>query len=106
MNHIYCRKCKKKQQVVGFQKDDPILSCGHVKRSSNLDDRINECMKIFQNIFDTLPSLGDEQISYCPICDMTVSIMTDENGTPRCCGDMMTNPGCGCPVHPHLTSSI
>jgi len=37
----YCRECRKMKKVVGFEKDDPLLSCGHVKHRRKSDDWIH-----------------------------------------------------------------
>lgn len=107
LNLRYCRKCKTVEKVVGFERDDPILSCGHVKRRTLGDSRVDKCRQeirqilsdepapvkqaFFEALFDTITS---KRVGYCPICDSIVSIIT-ENGIRKCGGNLYDNAGCG-----------
>lgn len=105
----YCRVCKKLAEIVRWDKDDPVLSCGHVKRRSAADDRVAECARDIQSTIpkgirdDFLRVVVEEwvreqeegRIAFCPICEQTVST-TERNGKQVCGGDLLQNPGCGC----------
>ena len=39
----YCRICREFVEVTGFERDDPVLACGHVKRRRKSDDKISQC---------------------------------------------------------------
>jgi len=45
-----CAICKNEKKVIGFQKDDPILECGHLLTVQ--DQRLNELDEISQVIFE------------------------------------------------------
>lgn len=40
-NYRFCNICKKLEKIVEFQRDNPVLDCGHVKHPTNLE--IDEC---------------------------------------------------------------
>jgi hypothetical protein len=93
---IYCSKCDKHQEVTGFQKDNPILKCGHIKtpayesnpKIETIVSDINAELAVREVLFT---------IGYCKKCG-TVTYYVDRNGTPICAGDLTKNPGCGMPV--------
>ena len=71
---IYCTKCKEIKKVIGYKKDDPILSCNHIKEVTKTST------------------------TYCPICDMIVRTFKARDGSQRCGGNLIDNPGCGCSI--------
>jgi hypothetical protein len=109
---IYCETCKKLKHVVEFQKDNPMLSCGHLKEfKSSIGDDIQSFMiqeaiqsnkplvsVIRQCIEDVLQVLEECEekptVGRCKTCGI-VSIYYDKNNVARCGGDMVKNPGCG-----------
>jgi hypothetical protein len=119
---IYCRSCKKFVTVVGFHRDDPKLSCGHVKQRTAADDEVMRCTIDLEKILleesklrgipveqvkeDILNSLinGTEipnnNIAYCDICSTVVSVINDIHNVRRCGGNLVDNPGCGCIIMP------
>jgi hypothetical protein len=105
LNLIYCPICQAPRRVIGFERDNPRLSCGHVKRPLSLaiERRIAGCAHAAQKIVDMSVSElhlfkleRDDKVGYCPICNMIISIVLDKRGHKRCGGNLMDNPGCGC----------
>jgi len=111
---IYCERCKKIKKVVDFNKDDPILSCGHQKTCENRTDSIESYMiqeairdgeslltikrKCFEGVLKILEDCEEKPtVGECKTCG-TVTVHYDPDGIPRCGGDMILNPGCGMPV--------
>lgn len=41
----FCRKHMRFEEIIGYNKDNPILSCGTEKVRTLTDDRIDECRK-------------------------------------------------------------
>jgi hypothetical protein len=113
---IYCEKCKKLKHVVEFQKDNPILSCGHGKKSENSIANDIESFLIQEAIQNNKPLISvtkqyieevlqvleecEEKptVAYCKTCG-AVTIYYDKNNIARCGGDMVSNPGCGMPIN-------
>lgn len=96
MNKIFCIICKQDKEIVEFERDDPKLSCGHVKSISSEDEeQLNtpkEQVKNLMNLFEPTSTAG-----HCDICGV-VTIIKDSNGVLRCGGNLHTNPGCGMPL--------
>lgn len=120
---IYCRECKKFVTVVGYHRDDPKLSCGHVKQRTDDDDKVERCSidieksineeaklrgispeQVREGILDSLinepPNNADLSIGICDICNTIVSVVEDVHGARRCGGNLVDNPGCGCLIFP------
>lgn len=122
MNEIYCQTCREKRGVVGFVRDDPQLSCGHVKQAKRdaLDETRATVEGIFereanrrgidkeqvrveyvQNLLDLFSMEETEStVGNCEICG-TVTVIVGEDGIDRCGGNFLDNPGCGMPVERH-----
>lgn len=105
-NTSYCRKCKKIVEVLGFERDDPVLSCGHTKRREKESQKLDALRQNFvpseELLFALLGAylaIRKDQISYCPVCDDVVSVI-ENNGTRFCGGNLIDNPGCGCTIKP------
>jgi len=77
---IWCPRCGVDKIVIGFSRDDPILSCGHVK--------LLDC----------------SNVAYCFICDKMVSIFVDGDGVCRCAGNLFDAAGCGCELEQVMRS--
>jgi len=45
---IWCPECNEPRDVSGWKRDDPILNCGHIKRSTPVNDALNEAWIGFQ----------------------------------------------------------
>ena len=91
-----CLKCNTEEPVVGFDRDDPILGCGHVKK---LTTKVDLCSELVQGIFGKMPlslvsTRRKVQTAYCPNCKKEVLVVKDK-GQSRCAGDMIVNSGCG-----------
>jgi len=39
----FCRKHQRFEEIIGYNKDNPILSCGTEKERTSVDDRIDQC---------------------------------------------------------------
>jgi hypothetical protein len=113
---IYCRKCADHKDIIGFDRDDPVLSCGHVKRRQDTRQAKQEIEKIFQleaqrrnvtphqvrdeylrsflHVFD---NDVDTTVGCCKFCGV-VTVMKDSHGTHRCGGNLDNSPGCGMPL--------
>lgn len=110
----YCKECRTVAEVVGFQRDDPVLSCGHVKRlpsdesekclddiRKEMEDQPDEVkIALYKIALESLMENSTTDISYCPICEEMVSVIRDEEGRRRCGGNYENNPGCGCLLKP------
>jgi hypothetical protein len=77
---MHCNECNINHEVIGFERDDPILACGHIKRVT---------LQLNQN----------SMIDFCPICVKMVTVFTDKKGLRRCGGNLIDNPGCGCDIN-------
>lgn len=40
----YCQECDEIKEVTGFNRDDPVLECGHIIKPYNMYESINEYM--------------------------------------------------------------
>lgn len=81
---VFCPCCKNDQAVVNWDRDDPVLECGHIKRV----DRVEQSLKsIFRLCFD-------DQTAFCPDCKAYVTVI-HSRGKARCGGNLLDNPGCG-----------
>ncbi len=118
---IYCRICRDHRKIDGFHRDDPILSCGHIKCRSSKDDKAQEVRYEIEEMFreeaDTrgvaveeirtefvqglLDIFGSQKIANtvgnCKTCG-TVTVNVGTDGTRRCGGNLIDNPGCGMPI--------
>lgn len=116
----YCRTCRSIVRVVRWDRDNPVLSCGHVKHRSVLDDRLSECaidirraaeneaqvtgmsaldiQTLFLKAALAVQSrrFSTEAVTFCPICEQEVSIVETKDGEKICGGNYLNNPGCGC----------
>jgi hypothetical protein len=121
MGQIFCRKCGEYRSVQGYERDDPILSCGHVKHRTDIDDGVHKARREIETMFEeeaedrgaSIKEIRDEYIrglldlfeheadpstvGHCEICG-TVTIVEDEEGVLRCGGNLHDNPGCGMPL--------
>lgn len=107
--------------MVGYHRDDPELSCGHIKRRTDGDDKVEKCnidieralaeeaklrgVSVEQAKEDLLNSLINETIhhetiDFCDICGTAVTVIIDIHGVRRCGGNLVDNPGCGCLLMP------
>jgi hypothetical protein len=50
---VFCRTHRKLEEVVGWDKDDPILSCGEIKRRTLTDDSIERCRATIDRFITT-----------------------------------------------------
>lgn len=41
MNYCYCNICKTLNKIKSFKRDNPVLSCGHIKYPTDID--IDKC---------------------------------------------------------------
>lgn len=55
---VYCREHQRLEKVIGWNKDDPIMECGCVKRRTDTDDNIEKCRENV-NRFITTSSIID-----------------------------------------------
>ena len=39
----FCRKHQQFEKIIGYDRDDPILECGIIKKRTILDDRLTKC---------------------------------------------------------------
>jgi hypothetical protein len=109
----FCRECHSLSEIISYDKGDPVLSCGHIKRY--IDDRIDKCRNDIANIvhstsmrsgrsednirIDILNALfGGKHVGFCPICEGIVALIANKDGDLTCAGDYQANPGCGCLV--------
>jgi hypothetical protein len=103
---IFCRECGTFRPVVGYQRDNPVLTCGHVKDRNIVDDRVNNCRNLLEKLLgpkDTgslkhllAASLRNysEFTDFCPVCGTVVCVIVDQEGVRRCHGNLLTRPGC------------
>ena len=115
LNMVFCEICKTSKEITGYNRDDPVLSCGHIKQLTNeikvpeieemlcyeatkrgisVEQVRSEYIKGLMNMF------SEESVStvgHCDICG-TVTIIIDKNGICRCGGNLQDNPGCGMPI--------
>lgn len=118
----YCRICREFVEVTGFERDDPVLACGHVKRRRKSDDKISQCAAdidraitaealdsgsskdlLREELLKSVLGLKEpdrENIRYCPICDSLVAVAKNKRGLAICGGNLYDNPGCGCILKP------
>ena len=118
----YCRICREFVEVTGFERDDPVLACGHVKRRAKSDDTISQCAADIESVISTeaqssgssVDELRDEllksilglkepdrdNVRHCPICDSLVAVARNRRGQAICGGNLYDNPGCGCVLKP------
>lgn len=118
---LFCRECGDHREIVGYRRDDPILSCGHVKGRSSQDDVLystqQEISKILAEAADNrgmtveevraeftngllnlfTPMDETQTIGHCETCGKT-TIFVDRDGIKRCGGNLLDNPGCGMPI--------
>ena len=118
---IYCRECKDHCEIISFHRDNPILSCGHVKHRTAQDDivlstrreielilleeatargvAIEQVRAEFTNgLMDMFNSADEAQtIGHCATCGM-ITVFEDDRGVRRCGGNLVDNPGCGMPI--------
>ena len=119
MKMIYCRQCCDHKNIIGFDRDDPVLSCGHVKRRKDPEETKTEIEKIYQleakrrqvspeqvrdeylrsflHVFENVP---DTTVGYCRYCGV-VTVLKDKHGVHRCGGNLDKEPGCGMPLEVH-----
>lgn len=121
MGKIFCRECGGHYDVVGYERDDPILSCGHTKHRTDLDDGVQNSRNEIETMFrqeaeDQGRSVreirreyirgfldlfghnaGLSTVGHCETCGV-VTVIQDEEGVFRCGGNLHDNPGCGMPL--------
>jgi len=44
----FCRKHMRFENIVGFNKDNPVLACGIEKERTTVDDRVDKCRQAIQ----------------------------------------------------------
>ena len=115
---IYCKVCQDHRKVDGFYRDDPVLSCGHIKYRSDEDDKIQEVRHEIEEMFHKeadsrgisveeiraefvqglLDIFGSQEITstigHCKTCGV-VTVYIGADGTRCCGGNLIDNPGCG-----------
>ena len=111
---VFCRVCGQFRPIIGYNQDNPILACNHVKNRDNTDDRVDNCRDMLTKLLgDKTTNLKrllaislrnySEFTDYCPVCRVTVCVIVDESGIRRCHGNLLTRPGCysslGLPAH-------
>jgi hypothetical protein len=105
---VFCRECKTFRPVIGYQRDNPILTCGHVKDRNIIDDRVSSCRSLLDKLLGEkdrslktllVTSLRNysEFTDYCPVCQTVVCVIVDQEGVRRCHGNLLTRPGCFSP---------
>jgi hypothetical protein len=123
---LFCRECGDHREIIEYTRDDPILSCGHIKQRVQQDDQVHAAQQEIERILiedaktrqmtveqvrteftnslleiftptDKTPTIG-----HCETCGKT-TIYIDKDGTKRCGGNLLDNPGCGMPI---LVSTI
>lgn len=112
MGHmIFCHKCKQSKKIIGFNRDNPVLSCGHEKtiemfeleqtltieaqnRKMSIEDVRSEYIRC---LCDMLSDKPVSTIGHCNTCGV-VTILIDQCGVQRCGGNLRDNPGCGMPI--------
>lgn len=45
---IWCPECNEPRNITGWNRDDPVLNCGHIKKSTPINDTLNEAWTGFQ----------------------------------------------------------
>ena len=118
----YCNKCKKLTHIVKYKRGDPILSCGHIKAYSEKAAKCRDDMNsLISVISKTLNKTTDEvrssllddivcylyrdtTLDYCPVCQRDVTVVIDRFGRRFCRGDMLSTPGCGFILKPHVVA--
>lgn len=108
----YCRHCKKLSRVTHYDRDNPVLSCGHIKsspcndkcaqavNSALTDASIKTGRSVEQLQLGLFFDLLGVPVSYCPICNAIITILKNKRGERICGGNLFDNPGCGCLLKP------
>lgn len=126
---IYCRACKEHREIVKFDRDDPVLSCGHIKHRTRVDDKIHDVQRDIEEMFveearksnltpeeirtecvqGLLEIFGETEqeaptVDHCRTCG-TVTVI-EKKGVRRCGGNMIDNPGCGMPIGEQRSAKV
>jgi hypothetical protein len=72
---VFCRKHRKFERVVGFSRDDPVLSCGEVKERTCVDDRVMECRKAIDRFLVCRSLVTGREVSEGELADIIFSII-------------------------------
>jgi hypothetical protein len=115
---VFCRECGAFKPLVWYQRDNPVLSCGHIKNRSIVDDRVSSCRTLLEKLLGPkdvgslklllATSLRNysEFTDFCPVCQTVVCVIVDCDGIRRCHGNLLTRPGCYSSLGTHSTCPL